>query len=115
MVAGSIFTCNGVSGTVLSVASNTSMTLTAVFGADNTTTAYTVSGGTNLTLEVSIDEGSFSSNTIDMTSGTGTRVKSQPIVIGKVGRSIQFRVSNNVTAQALSAYAIEFERQELRS
>lgn len=115
MVAGSIFTCNGRSGTVLSVASNTSMTLTAAFGADNTTTAYTVSGGTNLTLEHSIDEGAFVSNTIDMTSGTGTRVKSAPIVIGQVGRSIQFRVSNNVAEQALSVYAIEFSRKELRS
>lgn len=115
MVAGSIFTCNGTSGNVLSVESNTSMTLTAVFGADNTTTAYTVSGGTNLTFEYSIDEGSFVSNTISMSTGTGTRVKSEPIVIGKIGRSIQFRVSNNITAQALAVYAIEFERQELRS
>lgn len=115
MVAGSLFTCNGVTKTVLSVASNTSMTLTAAFGADNTTTAYTVSGGTNLTLEYSIDEGAFVSNTIDMTTGTGTRVKSAPIVIGQVGRSIQFRVSNNVTAQALSVNAIEYSIKELRS
>lgn len=115
MVAGSLFTCNGVTKTVLAVASNTSMTLTAAFGANNTSTAYTVSGGTNLTFEYSIDEGSFSSNTIDMTSGTGTRIKSDPIMIGQAGRSIQFRVSNNVVAQTFELYAIEFERQELRS
>ena len=68
----------------------------------------------NLTFEVSVDEGSFVSNTIDMTAGTGTRVKSAPIVVGRVGRSIQFRASNNVAAQSFELYAIELHRQELR-
>lgn len=68
----------------------------------------------NLTFEYSIDEGSFVSNTIDMTAGTGTRVKSSPIVCGRVGRSIQFRFSNNVAAQTFEVYAIELHRQELR-
>ena len=68
----------------------------------------------NLTFEVSVDEGSFVSNTIDMTGGTGTRVKSAPIVVGRVGRSIQFRLSNNVAAQPFEVYAVELYRQELR-
>ena len=68
----------------------------------------------NLTFEFSIDEGSFVSNTIDMTAGTGTRVKSAPIVVGQIGRSIQFRASNNTAAQTFELYAIELHRQELR-
>jgi hypothetical protein len=68
----------------------------------------------NLTFEVSVDEGSFVSNTIDMTAGTGTRVKSAPIVVGRIGRSIQFRWSNNVAAQTFEVYAVELYRQELR-
>jgi hypothetical protein len=68
----------------------------------------------NLTFEVSVDEGTFVSTTIDMTSGTGTRVKSQPIVVGRVGRSIQFRFSNSVAAQTFEVYAVELHRQELR-
>lgn len=68
----------------------------------------------NLTFEVSVDEGSFSSNTIDMTAGTGTRVKSAPIVVGRIGRAIQFRWSNNVAAQTFEVYAVELYRQELR-
>ncbi len=68
----------------------------------------------NLTFEVSVDEGSFVSNTIDMTAGTGTRVKSEPIIVGRVGRSIQFRVSNNVASQTFELYGIELNRKELR-
>lgn len=68
----------------------------------------------NMTFEYSVDEGSFVSTTIDMTSGTGTRVKSAPIVVGRVGRSIQFRASNNVAAQTFELYAIELYRKELR-
>lgn len=68
----------------------------------------------NLTFDYSIDEGSFSSQTIDMTSGTGARIKSAPIIIGTVGRSIQFRFSNNVAAQDFEVYAVEFYHQELR-
>ena len=68
----------------------------------------------NLTFEYSVDEGSFSSVTIDMTSGTGTRLKSAAIVIGRVGRSIQFRMSNGTAAQLLEIYAIELNRKELR-
>ncbi len=71
-------------------------------------------GAGNLTFEVSVDEGSFVSNTIDMTAGTGTRVKSAPIVFGRIGRSIQFRFSNNVAAQTFEVYAVELYRQELR-
>lgn len=68
----------------------------------------------NLTFEYSIDEGSFSSVTIDMTTGTGTRLKSAAIVIGQVGRSIQFRMSNSTAAQLMEVYAIELNRKELR-
>ena len=68
----------------------------------------------NLTFEVSVDEGSFVSNTIDMTAGTGTRVKSAPIVVGRIGRSIQFRWSNNTAGQTFEVYAVELYRQELR-
>lgn len=68
----------------------------------------------NLTFEYSIDEGTFVSTTIDMTAGTGTRVKSSPIIIGRVGRSIQFRFSNNTAAQTFNLYAIELHRKELR-
>lgn len=68
----------------------------------------------NLTFEYSVDEGSFSSTTIDMTAGTGTRVKSQAIIIGTTGRSIQFRLSNNTVAQTMEIYAVEFHHQELR-
>lgn len=68
----------------------------------------------NLTFSYSIDGGSFSSNTIDMTSGTGTDTKSSPIVIGQVGRTIQFQFSNAVAAQTFEIFGIEFEHQELR-
>ena len=68
----------------------------------------------NLTFEVSVDEASFVSTTIDMTAGTGTRVKSQPIVVGRIGRSIQFRWSNNTAGQTFEVYAVELYRQELR-
>lgn len=68
----------------------------------------------NLTFEYSVDEGSFTSTTIDMTSGTGTRIKSAPIIIGRVGRSIQFRLSNAVAAQLMEIYAIELHHRELR-
>lgn len=68
----------------------------------------------NLTFEYSIDEGSFASVTVDMTTGTGTRLKSSAIVIGRVGRSIQFRISNATAAQLLEVYAIELNRKELR-
>ena len=68
----------------------------------------------DLTFEYSIDEGSFVSNTIDMTTGTGTRIKSAPIVIGRIGRSVQFRLSNNTVAQTFEVYGIELHHQELR-
>lgn len=68
----------------------------------------------NLTFEWRIDEGTYVSNTIDMTAGTGTRVKSSPLVIGQIGRAIQFRFSNNTAAQTFEVYAIELHRKELR-
>lgn len=68
----------------------------------------------NLTFSYSIDEGSYTSTTIDMTAGTGTRTKSAIVLIGQVGRSIQFQFTNNVAAQTFEVYGVEFDHQELR-
>lgn len=68
----------------------------------------------SLTFEYSIDEGSFVSSTIDMTTGAGTRVKSQRIIIGRVGQSLQFRLSNSTADQNFEVYGIEFGRRNLR-
>lgn len=69
----------------------------------------------NLTFEFSIDEGTFVSNTIDMTVGTGTRVKSADIRIGQSGRSIQFRISNSTAAQTFEVYGIEMNHKDLEN
>lgn len=68
----------------------------------------------NLTFSYSIDEGSYTNVTIDMTTGSGTRTKSSEILIGQIGRSIQFQFSNNTAAQTFEIYGVEFDRQELR-
>lgn len=68
----------------------------------------------NLTFSYSVDEGSYTDVTIDMTSGTGTRVQSQPILIGQVGRSVQFKWANNTAAQTFEVYSVEFDHLELR-
>lgn len=68
----------------------------------------------NLTFSYAIDEGSYTSTTIDMTTGTGVRTKSAPILVGQVGYSIQFQVSNSTAAQNFEIYSIEFDHQELR-
>lgn len=68
----------------------------------------------NLTFEYSIDEGAFSSATIDMTAGTGTRVKSSRILLGQFGSSIQFRLSNAVASQTFEVYGIEYVRRDLK-
>lgn len=68
----------------------------------------------NLTFSYAIDEGSYTNVTVDMTAGTGTRTKSVPIVVGQVGYSIQFQVTNNVAGQAFEVYSIEFDHQNLR-
>jgi hypothetical protein len=117
LVPGATITVNGVTGTVLTVNSNTSLTLTGNFGALNTTAAYTVAGGTLLTFSYSVNGGAFTNTTIDMTtgvSGYGTTGKSVSVLIGSVGRTIQFQVSNNVPAQTFEVYGIEFDHQELR-
>ena len=51
---------------------------------------------------------------MDMTTGTGNRVKSPPIMIGRVGQAIQFVISHNASTEDFEVYAIEFERQDLR-
>lgn len=69
----------------------------------------------SMSFDYRVDEGSYVTNTIDMTAGTGTRVKSAPIIIGRVGRSIQFRLTNNVaSAGSFEIYAISYARKELR-
>lgn len=68
----------------------------------------------NMTFSYSIDEGSYTNVTIDMTTGSATRTKSAPITIGQVGYSIQFQITNNVAAQTFEFYSIEFDHQELR-
>lgn len=67
----------------------------------------------NLTFSYSIDEGTFTNVTIDMTTGTGTRVKSALITIGQVGYSIQFKVANSTVGQTFSLYGIEYQRRTL--
>ncbi len=117
LVPGATITVNGVTGTVLTVNSNTSLTLTGNFGALNTTQAYTVAGGYNLTFSYSINGATYIDNVIDMTtgaSGFGTTGKSTNILIGQVGRTIQFKIANNVPAQTFEVYGIEFDHQELR-
>lgn len=71
----------------------------------------------NLTFEFSVDEGAtWVSTTVAMTSGQGggTRLKSNLITIGRIGNTIQFRVSNNTAAQDFEVYAIEFYRRPLK-
>ena len=68
----------------------------------------------SLVFEYSIDEGSFTSVNKNMTDEPGTRMKSAPILVGRVGRSIQFRLSNNVAAQPFEIYGIELHHIELR-
>jgi hypothetical protein len=117
LVPGATITVNGVTGTVLTVNSNTSLTLTGNFGALNTTQAYTVAGGYNLTMGYSINGAAYITNTIDLTtgvSGFGTTGKSVSILIGQVGRTIQWQLSNNVPGQTFEVYALEFDHQELR-
>jgi hypothetical protein len=114
---GATITVGAVTGTVLTVNSNTSLTLTGNFGALNTSQAYTVTGGTSLNFSYSINGGSYITTQIDMTtgaSGFGTTGKSTNILIGQIGRTIQFQVSNAIAAQSFEVYGIEFDRQELR-
>lgn len=68
----------------------------------------------NLTFGYSIDEGSYTTVSVDMTAGTATRTKSAPILIGQVGYSIQFQCTNNTAAQTFEIYSIEFDHAELR-
>ena len=59
-----------------------------------------------------VDEGTTVTVTIDMTTGSGNRAKSPPIMIGRVGQAIQFVISHNASAEDFEVYAIEFERQD---
>lgn len=69
----------------------------------------------NLTFSYSIDGGSFTNNTIDMTSGSASTAKSAEILVGQIGRSIQFQWSNATAAQTFEVYGVEFDHQDLRS
>lgn len=75
---------------------------------------YKKQGAGNLTFEYAIDEGSFTSVAIDMTAGTGTRVKSSQIIIGSQGSTIQFRLSNATASQTFEVYGIEYIRRDLK-
>lgn len=68
----------------------------------------------NLTFEYSVDEGAFTSVTVDMTAGTGTRVKSSQIIMGQFGSTIQFRLSNATASQTFEVYGIEYIRRDLK-
>lgn len=75
---------------------------------------YKKQGSGNLTFEWSIDEGSFSSATIDMTAGSGTRVKSPNVTLGTAGSTIQFRLSNATASQTFEVYGIQWIRRPLK-
>ena len=68
----------------------------------------------SITFGYKVDEGTTVEATVDMTTGTGNRVKSPPIMIGRVGQAIQFVISHNASTEDFEVYAIEFERQDLR-
>lgn len=73
----------------------------------------------NITFSYQVDEGGYTNTTIDMTSSPvgdgGTRVKSIDILIGSVGRTIQFQISNNVAAQTFEIYGVQFNRRDLEN
>lgn len=57
------------------------------------------------------DASSFTTTTVDMTTGTGgTRLISPMIVLGQFGDTIQFQFSNSTSGQTFEIYAIEFYR-----
>lgn len=61
-----------------------------------------------------VDEGTTVNATVDMRTGAGTRAKSVPIMIGRVGQSVQFVIAHSASSEDFEVYAIEFERQDLR-
>lgn len=73
----------------------------------------------NLTFGYQIDEGGYTTATIDMTSAPvgegGTRVKSVDVMIGSVGRTIQFQLSNNTAAQTFEIYGIQFDHRDMEN
>jgi hypothetical protein len=73
----------------------------------------------NLSFGYQIDEGGYTTTTIDMTSSPagegGTRTKSVDVVIGQVGRTIQFQISNNVAAQTFEIYGIQFDHRDMEN
>lgn len=75
----------------------------------------------NLTFGYSVNEGSFTTVSVDMTtatyptSGYSNRIKSSDIMIGQVGRTIQFQFSNNTAGQTFEVYGVSFERSNLEN
>lgn len=71
----------------------------------------------SMALMYSIDNGTFTEVAIDMTVGTGTRLKSAIINIGQVGSTIQFKLKNYTGTSAptsgFEVYGIEFQRRPL--
>lgn len=73
----------------------------------------------SLTFGYQIDEGGYTTTTIDMTSSPagegGTRTKSVDVLVGSVGRTIQFQLTNNVAAQPFEIYGIQFDHRDLEN
>ena len=67
----------------------------------------------NLTVEHSIDQGSFISNTVSMTTGKGNLIRTV-LDINQKGSTIQVRFSNNVVNQNFNIFGfkIKYEKQE---
>lgn len=73
----------------------------------------------NITFSYQIDEGGYINNTVDMTVAPvgegGTRTKSVDIMIGSVGRTIQFKMTNNAAAQTFEIYGVQFDRRDMEN
>jgi hypothetical protein len=69
----------------------------------------------NLSFGYSINGASFTTVSLDMTTGNGNVQQSAPILIGQVGYTIQFQFSNTTAAQTFEIYELEIEHEELRT
>lgn len=67
----------------------------------------------SLSFSYSVDEGAYTTVSVDMTAPTATRAK-YTFIMGVVGSTIQFQLNNSTVAQPWEAYGIEFERNPLR-
>lgn len=72
------------------------------------------SAGT-VTFGYSIDGGAYVTTSVDMTAGAGGISRTEPILMGNIGYTVQFEVVHNVAAQPVEIYEISFDHQELRN